>query len=826
MTEKTKPTVLITGAAGGIGTALSASLKDRYRVVGLDRSDLDEEQTGSLEDYLRCDLTSDESVALFFYKFKERYGNKIAAVIHLAAYFDFTGEDSPLYETVNVEGTRRLLQGLQDFAVERFIFSGTMLVHQPCKPGERIDEETPLAPKWAYPRSKAAAEKVIEEEHGEIPYLLLRLSGLYSDRMAVPTLSQQIARIYERDIKSRVYSGDLLVGQSFLHTDDMIDAFMRAVDRRNDLPPEATILVGEPEAMGYGALQDELGRLIHGEENWTTIEAPKGLARVGAWLEEKSEPIVPDVIDQGEAPFIRPFMIDMADDHYALDISRARELLGWSPAHWIGDELPKLVTALKDDPAQWYEENGITAPLWLQSAARKVDNPEKLRARHEEQNREAHSRFIWAHFATMGLGFWLATSPPILGYESAALVISDFVSGILLIMSALVSLSTRYGLVRWVTAAIGLWVMSAPLIFWAPTAAAYLNDTLVGALAFGFAVLTRPPPGVSAVAALTGPTVPPGWDFSPSSWFQRAPIIFLALIGLVISRYLAAYQLGHIDSVWEPFFEGGPSPMNGTEEIITSSVSEAWPVSDAGLGAITYMLEILTGIIGSARRWRTMPWLVVLFGFMIVPLGAVSITFIIIQPLVIGTWCTLCLVAAVAMLVQIPYSLDELVATGQFLVRRRKAGANVMRIFFTGDTDDGRHERKDDTFEQSPGTVVREMVSGGVGLPWNLCLSIAIGVWLMLTRLVLGTQGGMADADHLIGALVITVTVTSLAEVARPLRFLNIAFGVALLITPFVYGADLSAMVSSLACGAGLIALGVRRGRVRQSYGEWSRFVF
>ena len=49
-----------------------------------------------------------------------------------------------------------------------------------------------------------------------------------------------------------------------------------------------------------------------------------------------------------------------------------------------------------------------------------------------------------------------------------------------------------------------------------------------------------------------------------------------------------------------------------------------------------------------------MPWLVLLFGLMIVPLGVVSITFIVIQPILIGTWCTLCLIAAAAMLIQIP----------------------------------------------------------------------------------------------------------------------------------------------------------------------------
>ena len=172
------------------------------------------------------------------------------------------------------------------------------------------------------------------------------------------------------------------------------------------------------------------------------------------------------------------------------------------------------------------------------------------------------------------------------------------------------------------------------------------------------------------------------------------PIIVLALVGLYVSRYLAAYQLGHIAGVWEPFFAGSPAdPQNGTEEIITSSVSKAWPVSDAAVGGYTYLLEILTGIVGSRTRWRTMPWLVVLFGLMIAPLGITSILFIIIQPIVIGTWSTLALIGAAAVLVQIPYSLDELLATLQFLRRRVKAGQNWLRVLLVGDTDEVRRRR-------------------------------------------------------------------------------------------------------------------------------------
>ena len=147
--------------------------------------------------------------------------------------------------------------------------------------------------------------------------------------------------------------------------------------------------------------------------------------------------------------------------------------------------------------------------------------------------------------------------------------------------------------------------------------------------------------------------LPPGWTYSPSTYLQRLPIIALGAFGFLIARMLTAYQLGHVDAVWEPFF-AGTGALNGTEQIITSDVSKAWPIADAGLGGVAYVFEVLMGVMGDRRRWRTMPWMVAMFGIVVVPLGVVSIYFIVIQPIVIGTWCTLCLVTAVAMLVMIP----------------------------------------------------------------------------------------------------------------------------------------------------------------------------
>ena len=373
-----KPIVLITGIAGNIGSALAEALAGRYRVVGLDRAAPEGDYA-----FFEVDLTQDHSVAYALHRFRERYGKRIASVVHLAAYFDFTGNEHPLYRQVNVDGTRRLLEELQAFEVGQLVYSGTMLVHAPARPGERINEASGIAPKWAYPQSKAAAEEVIERAHGDIPYVLLHLAGLYDDESAVPTLAQQIARIYERDLQSHLYAGDLAAGQAMVHKADMIDAFVRTIDRRERLPPALTLLVGETDGVGYQQLQQRLGELIHGADHWTTLQVPAPLAKVGAWVGSHAEPVVPDPIDQGEKPFVRPFMIEMASDHYALDTSRARDLLEWSPRHDIRDTLPSIVAALKRDPIGWYRAHDIVPPPWLTTAAEASDAPEALRERAE-----------------------------------------------------------------------------------------------------------------------------------------------------------------------------------------------------------------------------------------------------------------------------------------------------------------------------------------------------------------------------------------------------------------------------------------------------------
>lgn len=164
---------------------------------------------------------------------------------------------------------------------------------------------------------------------------------------------------------------------------------------------------------------------------------------------------------------------------------------------------------------------------------------------------------------------------------------------------------------------------------------------------------------------------PRGWAYNPSSWGQRLPIIALGFLGMCIAGYLSAFQFGWVDRVWDPVF-GSES----TATVLESPVSKLFPVPDAFLGALGYLGDWVFGAIGGTKRYKTMPWVVVIFGIFIVPFGGTSVALGLIMPTMVGSWCFLCLVNMLLAIILIPLSWDEVWLSYKAMRSMRRNGAS------------------------------------------------------------------------------------------------------------------------------------------------------
>jgi hypothetical protein len=292
--------------------------------------------------------------------------------------------------------------------------------------------------------------------------------------------------------------------------------------------------------------------------------------------------------------------------------------------------------------------------------------------------------------------------------------------------------------------------------------------------------------------------------------------------------YLAAYQLGYVARVWDPFF----GFRQGVQQVLDSKMSHGWPISDAALGALSYTFEFLMGYMGGPARWRTMPWMVAFFGILVIPLGLTHIILVSSMPVAVGHWCAMCLLAALVMLPMIPLEADEVVAMGQHMIdakRRGDRGGSLWAIFWKGGSADGctpdDRSPKLMTLPEEPGKVFLASV-WGMSVPWTLAVSAALGVWLMFAPLVWGTGRPAAHVGHLGGAWVVTVSVISMGEVLRLGRWLNVPLGLGVAASTWLLdGGTAAATVNATVVGLLVASLAFPRGPKTEAYGLWDKYV-
>jgi hypothetical protein len=496
------------------------------------------------------------------------------------------------------------------------------------------------------------------------------------------------------------------------------------------------------------------------------------------------------------------------------------------------------------------ESRGVTRPMALQDTQQHGEDHEQDDTRRMLE--QHHRQTLWIPWTLILLGFWLLLAPFTLGYldedqwvvpsggrgawlsatethdelRASLTMWSNLISGVLLVVLGWRALRPDRPIARWGACLVGVWLVFSPVVLWSPTAAAFVNDSLVGILVIALTILIPGMPNMIKFMQM-GPAQPPGWSYNPSSWPQRAILAALAFAGLLVSRYLGAYQLGYIDSVWDPFF----GFETGTQRVLDSDMSHMWPISDGAFGGVAYTFEFLMAFMGSRARWRTMPWMVTLFGILVVPLGLTHIVLVMSQPVVVHDWSTLALLAAALMLAMIALTVDEVVAMGQHVrdaVRRGDRGGSTWKVFWLGGTAEGATEdrRTPDLVDLPDRPVVLTRASvWGVSAPWNLLAVAALGLWLLAAPAVFGVdiRSGQADVAHIGGAFFVVVAVIAMGEVVRAARLLNVVAGLGVAAAAPMAAGGPAFTVAVVLTGMAVVILSLPRGPMRESYAGWQR---
>ena len=354
-----RPRLLVTGASGFVGRHLLEILAPRWQIFALDRRSRVESGISRHPNirWEQVDLKDEAALAASFGRIRD--GGGADALIHLAAYYDFTGEDHPEYRLTNLEGTRRVLELSRGLGLQRFFFASSLAGCPFPKPGEVVSELTPPSGEHVYSRSKRQGEEMVARYRESFPSVILRFPALFSDWCQYEPLSVFLETWLSRRWNARVLAGRGRSALPYLHVRDAARGMEVALSRRTELEPGEVLALSWDGAITHLDLFRSASEEYFGRDARPPIFLPRALCALGMWGRDLTGRLL------GERPFERPWMARYIDEQLTVDASRTRSRLGWQPRPRLGilHRVPFMVENFKSDPVEWQRRNTRVAHL-------------------------------------------------------------------------------------------------------------------------------------------------------------------------------------------------------------------------------------------------------------------------------------------------------------------------------------------------------------------------------------------------------------------------------------------------------------------------------
>lgn len=317
-------TVMVTGGAGFIGSHLiSALLAQGVRVINVDNFNnyydpaIKHANVAPFKalypelyhEYV-VDICDDAALADVF----KTHGASIDSVVHLAAWAGVRPSfDQPeLYLKVNVEGTQKLLELMKTYGVSQMVFASSSSVYgHRTDPPFREDQDT-SKPISVYAATKQMAETLLHTyaHLWGMNIVALRFFTVYGPAQRPDLAIHKFTRLMSEGNPIPVY-GDGSALRDFTYIDDIIQGVVAAMNYAK--PGFDVFNLGESQSIRLSALIEQLATLLG--------------------VEARIESLPPQ---PGDVPMT------------CADISKARDILGYTPTTTIEQGLPLFVA--------WYRQ--------------------------------------------------------------------------------------------------------------------------------------------------------------------------------------------------------------------------------------------------------------------------------------------------------------------------------------------------------------------------------------------------------------------------------------------------------------------------------------
>ena len=350
----TKPIVVITGASGFLGSAVCIDLAKDFIVIAVDRREPSEQLRKAAPQTIWhiLDIADTQAISEVFVQTRNDFG-QIDFVIHFAAYYDFDNNWVEEYQRTNVNGTANVLDASKNEGVKRLIFASSIGAMEPPVSGSFLTEESPTSEFTPYVRSKSLGEKLLEEASAQVPYIIFRIAGVFSDWCELPPLYGLIKLWTSVFPFGCIIPGRGESGIPYIHINDLVSLIRKCIFLNHELGPSNIFLASQHGAVLHRQLFPAIRSSAGYSGSLRPIHITRKIAKFGVWfrcaLGEFS----------GNMPHERPWMLDYVDKPWTTDTSKTRRILDWdcTPELGILRKIPDIQSNLRTDPKGWEERN-------------------------------------------------------------------------------------------------------------------------------------------------------------------------------------------------------------------------------------------------------------------------------------------------------------------------------------------------------------------------------------------------------------------------------------------------------------------------------------